>query len=101
VVVDPVLIVTILVSVFDGRRHDVGADANIFDIQQVADLAEAATVHLSRGQRLGAGFFVTSDLVVTNAHVLCQGSPGVLVTLADGRTVDGRVVIENGPSWNQ
>ena len=39
----------------------------------------------------GSGFFVDTDLVVTNAHVVA-GEEGTEVTLADGRSFDAEVV---------
>jgi serine protease Do len=92
VVIGTVLIVAVVAGVVGDRWEDVAGSSNTIDTQRVADLAEAATVHLSCGQQLGAGFFVTPELVVTNAHVLCPGNSRVSVTLSDGQTAEGRVL---------
>jgi serine protease Do len=51
-----------------------------------------ATVSLRCANSVGSGFFVTSDLVVTNAHVLCPKGQGIQVGLSDERKLIGEVV---------
>ena len=58
---------------------------------QISRRFEQAAVHLQCSDRLGAGFFVTPELVVTNAHVLCD-SPEIQVETVDGSVRTGRVV---------
>ncbi len=74
------------------ERRDGPVEAEAITTQEIAVIAEKATVQLSCEQRLGAGFFVAPDLIVTNAHVLCANTPQVTVTLSDGRTTVGRIV---------
>jgi S1-C subfamily serine protease len=52
---------------------------------------ERSAVHLQCVGSLGSGFFVAPDLVVTNAHVLCDG-PHIDVATVDGKLMMGRVV---------
>jgi serine protease Do len=59
---------------------------------RVAELGLPATVALSCGDRLGSGFFVDKELLITNAHVLCPGSSTLKVRFSDGREVEGTVV---------
>jgi len=92
IVISIVLVVAVFAAVVGDRWQDVAGTSNEIDTQRVATLAEAATVHLSCGQQLGAGFFVTPEMVVTNAHVLCPGTSRINVTLSDGRTAEGRVL---------
>jgi len=75
----------------NGDRRTVTA-AKPISTQELAVLAERATVHLSCDQTLGAGFFITPDLVVTNAHVLCPDTSEITVTMSDGESTTGRVV---------
>jgi serine protease Do len=60
--------------------------------RQLAQRALPATVALRCRESGGSGFFVTEDLVVTNAHVLCPGGEAMEVTLADDRKFVGEVV---------
>jgi serine protease Do len=58
------------------------------------DLAAAAlrsTAALRCGLKGGAGFFVTPELVVTNAHVLCDDRSSLEVTLHDGRKLPASI----------
>jgi hypothetical protein len=54
-----------------------------------------ATVSLRCKDSEGAGFFIEPDLVVTNAHVLCEASRYVDVTFESGLTARGRRVGRN------
>jgi serine protease Do len=59
------------------------------------DLAAAAltsTVALRCGDASGAGFFVATDLVATNAHLLCADRASLQATLHDGRRLPASVV---------
>ena len=60
--------------------------------RELAQRAMPATVALRCRESGGSGFFVTEDLVVTNAHVLCPGAEAVEVTLSNDRKFVGRVV---------
>jgi serine protease Do len=60
--------------------------------RQLAQRALPATVALRCRESGGSGFFVTEDLVVTNAHVLCPGGEAMEVTLSDDRKFVGQVV---------
>lgn len=52
---------------------------------------QAAVVQLSCSSQLGSGFFIDSDRVLTNAHVVCEDR-AITVGLADGRTLIGKVL---------
>ena len=58
--------------------------------RDLARLAAESTVQLRCKNQVGAGFFVTEDLVVTNAHVLCDKTSKVDVVFASGMTVVGK-----------
>jgi serine protease Do len=60
--------------------------------RELAQSGLAATVSLRCSDSVGSGFFVSSDLVVTNAHVLCTNSDEILVTQSEGKKLVGRVV---------
>jgi S1-C subfamily serine protease len=55
----------------------------------IAAQALPSTVSLRCRQSIGSGFFVTPDLVITNAHVLCEPGEPIQVVLSDGRTLTG------------
>jgi S1-C subfamily serine protease len=59
-------------------------------LEDIVGRASAAVVGIETTGGRGTGFFVTSDLLVTNAHVV-QGQSFVTVRLAGGRTLQGRV----------
>jgi S1-C subfamily serine protease len=59
-------------------------------LEDVVGRASAAVVAIETPSGRGTGFFVTADLLVTNAHVV-QGHSFVTVRLAGGRTTPGRV----------
>lgn len=54
-------------------------------------MASAAVVSIEAGGGRGSGFFVTSDLVVTNAHVVANHS-AVTLKLSDGSTMPAQVL---------
>jgi S1-C subfamily serine protease len=59
-------------------------------LEEVVSRAAGAVVGIETASGRGTGFFVTSELVVTNAHVV-QAESFVTVRLAGGRTIPGRV----------
>ncbi len=59
-------------------------------LEEVVGRASAAVVALETATGRGTGFFVTTDLIVTNAHVV-GGHSFVTVRLAGGSTTQGRV----------
>jgi serine protease Do len=52
----------------------------------------SSVVQLACDRQLGAGFFIESDRVLTNAHVVCGDATLVKVQLPDGRNLMGKVV---------
>jgi serine protease Do len=54
--------------------------------------ALGATATLRCPYSAGTGFFVTSELLLTNEHVLCGGNEALQVTMRDGRKLAGQVV---------
>lgn len=59
--------------------------------EEVAARGLAATVALECEGQIGSGFFVTPDLLLTNAHVLCPGTAVIKVRFSDGRETQGAV----------
>jgi S1-C subfamily serine protease len=59
-------------------------------IEDIVSRAAAAVVLIRTASSTGTGFFVTQDLVLTNAHVV-DGQSFVTVRLAGGHTLQGRV----------
>ena len=57
--------------------------------RDIAGNALRSMAALRCGTTGGAGFFVTPDLLVTNAHVLCGPGTGLEVSLPDGRRLEG------------
>lgn len=89
-----IVLVVALVGV--GRNRSSSEQEHVVaNMEELALVAEHATVHLKCGNQLGAGFFIDDDLVVTNAHVLCEGETQIDVTLANGQTRRGLVVKRN------
>ena len=66
------------------------ADGSPRSIEDIVSRASTAVVGIETSSGRGTGFFVTSELLVTNAHVV-QGHSYVTVRLAGGRTSQGRV----------
>jgi serine protease Do len=60
--------------------------------RELAQRSLPATVSLRCSNSVGSGFFVTPELVVTNAHVLCPQGQSIQVGLADDRKLVGEVV---------
>lgn len=67
------------------------AAADSLEPRELARRSLSSTVALRCSDRLGAGFFVGEDLILTNAHVSCPGE-GVQVTLSDGRELRADLV---------
>jgi S1-C subfamily serine protease len=59
-------------------------------LEEMVGRALAAVVSLRAGAVNGSGFFVNSDTILTNAHVV-PGQVNVIVRLHDGRQVSGYV----------
>src|SRR5262245_5916477 len=59
--------------------------------RDLAGNALASMAGLRCGESGGAGFFVTPELLVTNAHVLCPPRVPLEVLLKDGRRLEGTV----------
>ena len=64
--------------------------SSVRSIEEIVSRAAAAVVLISTSTSTGTGFFVTQDLLLTNAHVV-QGQSFVTVKLASGQTLQGRV----------
>jgi len=69
--------------------HD-PASPDLPSTREVAALATRASVQLRCASSVGAGFFISPEYLVTNAHVLCQGAQ-IEVVLADERVLGGQV----------
>ena len=59
--------------------------------EEIAAAALPSVVGIRCGDQSGAGFFIGDDLIVTNAHVTCEGKEIVSVLLQDGREILGKV----------
>jgi S1-C subfamily serine protease len=64
--------------------------STVRSIEEIVSRAAAAVVLISTSTSTGTGFFVTQDMVLTNAHVV-EGQSFVTVKLASGHTLQGRV----------
>jgi serine protease Do len=60
--------------------------------QELARRAVPSTILLRCARSLGAGFFVTDELLLTNAHVLCPSGERPRIVFADGRELAGDVM---------
>jgi S1-C subfamily serine protease len=60
--------------------------------QELARRVLPSTVSVRCSNSVGAGFFADSDLILTNAHVLCAGGERPNVVLASGRELPGDVM---------
>jgi S1-C subfamily serine protease len=60
-------------------------------IEEIVSRAAPAVVLIRTSTSSGTGFFVTQDLLLTNAHVVA-GQPFVDVRLSSGETIQGRVL---------
>jgi len=59
-------------------------------LEEIIERASAGVVSIETTATRGTGFFVTPDLIVTNAHVV-GGHSYLSVRLAGGKTIQGRV----------
>jgi S1-C subfamily serine protease len=59
-------------------------------LEDIVGTASAAVVSIETPGGRGSGFFVTPELVLTNAHVV-ESNSSVILRLADGSTTPGRV----------
>jgi serine protease Do len=60
--------------------------------KEIAAFALPSTVSIRCPNSVGSGFFVTDELVLTNAHVLCPGNGAIEVVRSDGQTQTGMAV---------
>jgi len=65
-------------------------EPSVLTPQEIGRRALQSCATVSCGESMGAGFFVESEMLVTNAHVLCSGD-SVTVKLRDGRELLGKV----------
>jgi S1-C subfamily serine protease len=68
----------------------ISAPPVVRSIEEVVSRAAAAVVLIRASNSTGTGFFVTQDLVLTNAHVV-EGHSFVTVRLSSGQNIQGRV----------
>ncbi len=68
------------------------AQGPVFATGELAARATPATVTLRCPDSTGSGFFVTEDLVLTNAHVLCGDGTAIRAVFSDGREAAGQAV---------
>jgi serine protease Do len=61
------------------------------DARRLAERITPSTVQLQCPDSLGSGFFITEDLVLTNAHVLCPRGQMIEAVFASGRKIRGSV----------
>jgi S1-C subfamily serine protease len=65
--------------------------STVSSFEEIVGNASAAVVSIETGTGRGTGFFVSPELIVTNAHVV-QNNTNVTVRLSDGRTMPARVL---------
>lgn len=65
--------------------------ATALSTAQIAEIGGASTVSLACGNQIGTGFFVTTEKLVTNAHVVCADDPAVEVYFENGKQITGYV----------
>jgi S1-C subfamily serine protease len=70
-------------------RAPAPASAPRMSSREVARTALPSTVSLRCADGVGAGFFVTEDTVLTNAHVRCGNGGAMRVIFSDGREATG------------
>jgi S1-C subfamily serine protease len=66
------------------------APGSTIPLEDVISRAMPAVVRIETSSGLGSGFFVASDTILTNVHVV-TGSSAVTVRLQDGRAIQGVV----------
>jgi S1-C subfamily serine protease len=68
----------------------VAADASdVLTAVQIAERSLPSAVSIRCRNSVGSGFFIGPDLVMTNAHVLCQSHEPIQVILSDDRKLSG------------
>jgi serine protease Do len=72
----------------------VGTADAVLSTREIAERATASTVKLRCPRSEGTGFFVTRNLLVTNAHVLCTVGQ-IKAVFADGRELYGTVMMHD------
>jgi S1-C subfamily serine protease len=65
--------------------------SSLESFEEIVGNASAAVVSIETGTGRGSGFFVTPELIVTNAHVV-QNNTNVMVRLSDGSSIPARVL---------
>ena len=78
------------------RRGRVAAQGPPLAAQELAARAAPGTVTLRCRDSQGSGFFVTPDLVLTDAHVLCPAGEPLRAVFADGRDLAGEPAQRDG-----
>jgi serine protease Do len=73
------------------------ATSPVLSPRQLGALAGASAASLRCAESLGSGFFIGTDLLLTNAHVLCEDGSPLEVVLGDGRKLSG--VAEREDRW--
>jgi serine protease Do len=58
--------------------------------RELAQRSLPSTVSLRCRESVGSGFFVTAELILTNAHVLCPDGEAIQVVMSDGKKLIGR-----------
>jgi S1-C subfamily serine protease len=79
------------VPVIEAPTLPVPAVASPASFEDIVGTALAAVVLIEAGGGRGSGFFVTPDLILTNAHVV-EGTSSVTLRMSDGTSMPGRVV---------
>lgn len=80
----------------------VAIEASALDLPELAEAAKPSVVHLevldASGEVMGSGtgFFVSSNRIVTNDHVVAHAA-GVRAKLTDGRAVDAEGLLATDP----
>ena len=65
-------------------------DRTTRSIEDIVSASESAVALIESGSGRGAGFFISDDRVLTNAHVV-SGQAFVTVRLSDGKTLPARI----------
>jgi hypothetical protein len=86
-----VVVAVAAVWLISANRNPEDVEPPVPSAEQVAERAIASTVRLRCNDRVGAGFFVGPELLLTNAHVVGK-SRHVDVTFESGLVAKGRVV---------
>lgn len=62
-----------------------GTVSSALSTRELASLATPSTVSLRCRESVGAGFFISADTLLTNAHVVCRDGSAMRVAFSDGR----------------